>query len=173
MALENIKTLEEIVAIRQQLHREGKRLVFTNGCFDILHAGHVRYLNQARTMGDALVVAVNSDKSVRKLKGENRPVVPEDERAEVLAALEAVDYVFLFDDLTPQNIIDAIVPDVLVKGADWGINDIVGRETVEKAGGVVRNITLVAGASSTNIIEKILRQFGKAAATDPECRDNS
>jgi D-glycero-beta-D-manno-heptose 1-phosphate adenylyltransferase len=161
MALEKFKTLEEIVVIRQRLRREGKRLVFTNGCFDILHAGHVRYLNQARAMGDALVVALNSDKSVRTLKGENRPIVPEDERVEVVTALAAVDFVFLFDDLTPQRIIDAIVPDVLVKGADWGINDIVGRETVEKSGGVVRNITLVAGASTTNIIEKILNQFGK------------
>ena len=161
MGLEKVKSLEEIVVIRQQLRRERKRLVFTNGCFDILHAGHVRYLNQARTMGDALVVALNSDSSVRTLKGENRPIVPEEERAEILAALAAVDYVFLFDDLTPERIIDAIVPDVLVKGADWGISDIVGRETVEGAGGVVRNISLVPGASTTNIIERILRQSGK------------
>jgi rfaE bifunctional protein nucleotidyltransferase chain/domain len=161
MALEKIRTLEEVVVIRQQLRREGKKLVFTNGCFDILHAGHVRYLNQARAMGDALVVALNSDKSVRTLKGESRPIVPEGERAEIVAALAAVDYVFLFDDLTPKRIIDAIVPDILVKGADWGIADIVGRDTVENAGGVVRSIALVAGASTTNIIEKILRRFGK------------
>jgi rfaE bifunctional protein nucleotidyltransferase chain/domain len=162
MAIEKIKTLEEVVEIRQRLRREGRKLVFTNGCFDILHAGHIRYLNQARAMGDALVLALNSDKSVRTLKGENRPIVPEDERAEVMAALACVDYVFLFDDLTPQRIIDAIVPDILVKGADWGISEIVGRETVEKAGGAVRNVPMVDGTSTTNIIEKILSQFGRS-----------
>lgn len=161
MAIEKIKTLEEVVEIRQRLRREGRKLVFTNGCFDILHAGHVRYLNQARAMGDALVLALNSDKSVRILKGENRPIVPEDERAEIVAALACVDYVFLFDDLTPQRIIDAIVPDILVKGADWGISEIVGRETVEKAGGAVRNVPLVDGTSTTNIIENILSQIGR------------
>ncbi len=162
MKIEKIKTLEEVVEIRQRLRREGQKLVFTNGCFDILHVGHVRYLNQARSMGDALVLALNSDKSVRTLKGAHRPIVPEDERAEVVAALASVDYVFLFDDLTPGRIIDVIVPDVLVKGADWGISEIVGRETVEKAGGVVRNIPLVEGTSTTNIIEKIVSQFGSS-----------
>jgi rfaE bifunctional protein nucleotidyltransferase chain/domain len=163
MALEKIKTLAEVVQIRQRLRSEGKKLVFTNGCFDILHAGHVRYLNQARALGGALVLALNSDKSVRTLKGEDRPIVPEDERAEILAALACVDYIFIFDDLTPQRVIDAIVPDILVKGADWGISEIVGRETVEKAGGVVRNLPLVEGTSTTNIISKILSQFGKSA----------
>jgi rfaE bifunctional protein nucleotidyltransferase chain/domain len=161
MSKDRIKTLEEMVEIRQQLRREGKKLVFTNGCFDILHAGHVRYLNQARALGDALVVALNSDDSVRTLKGANRPIVPENERAEVLAALACADYIFLFDDLTPQRVIDAIVPDILVKGADWGISEIVGRETVEKAGGEVCNLPLVEGTSTTNIIQKILSQFGK------------
>jgi D-beta-D-heptose 7-phosphate kinase/D-beta-D-heptose 1-phosphate adenosyltransferase len=161
MAMEKIKTLEEMVEIRQQLRREGKKLVFTNGCFDILHAGHARYLNQARALGDVLVLGLNSDISVRTLKGENRPIVPEIERAEVLAALACVDYIFLFDDLTPQRVIDAIVPDILVKGADWGISEIVGRETVEKAGGEVRSLPLVEGTSTTNIIQKILSQFGK------------
>jgi D-beta-D-heptose 7-phosphate kinase/D-beta-D-heptose 1-phosphate adenosyltransferase len=163
MAIEKIKTLAEVVQIRQRLRSEGKKLVFTNGCFDILHAGHVRYLNRARALGEALVLALNSDKSVRTLKGENRPIVPEDERAEIMAALACVDYIFLFDDLTPQRVIDAIVPDILVKGADWGISEIVGRETVEKAGGVVRNLPLVAGTSTTNIINRILSQFGKSA----------
>jgi rfaE bifunctional protein nucleotidyltransferase chain/domain len=161
MSTDRIKTLEELLEIRQQLRREGKKLVFTNGCFDILHAGHVRYLNQARAMGDVLVLALNSDDSVRTLKGANRPIVPENERAEVLAALACVDYIFLFDDLTPQRVIDAIVPDILVKGADWGISEIVGRETVEQAGGEVRSLPLVEGASTTNIIQKILSQFGK------------
>lgn len=161
MATEKIKSLEEVVQIRQQLRRQGKKLVFTNGCFDILHVGHVRYLNQARALGDALVLGLNSDVSVRRNKGENRPIVPEAERAEVLSALACIDYIFLFDDLTPQRVIDAIVPDILVKGADWGINEIVGRETVEKAGGLVRNIPIVEGSSTTNIIQKILTHFGK------------
>jgi rfaE bifunctional protein nucleotidyltransferase chain/domain len=164
MSMAKIKSLDEIVLIRQRLRSEGKKLVFTNGCFDILHAGHVRYLNQARAFGDALILGLNSDKSVRALKGEGRPIVPEDERAEVLAALACIDFIFVFDDLTPQRVIDAIVPDILVKGADWGISEIVGRETVEKAGGSVRNISLVEGASTTNIIHKILSQFGKASS---------
>jgi rfaE bifunctional protein nucleotidyltransferase chain/domain len=164
MSMAKIKSLDEIVLIRQRLRSEGKKLVFTNGCFDILHAGHVRYLNQARSLGDALVLGLNSDKSVRVLKGEGRPIVPEDERAEVLAALACIDFIFIFDDLTPQRVIDAIVPDILVKGADWGISEIVGRETVEKAGGSVRNIPLVEGISTTNIIHKILSQFGKACS---------
>jgi D-beta-D-heptose 7-phosphate kinase/D-beta-D-heptose 1-phosphate adenosyltransferase len=165
MSMEKIKTLDEIVLIRQRLRSEGKKLVFTNGCFDILHAGHVRYLNEARALGDALVLGLNSDESVRVLKGEGRPIVPEDERAEVLAALACIDFIFVFDDLTPQRVIDAIVPDILVKGADWGISEIVGRETVEKAGGSVRNIPLVEGTSTTNIIHKILSQFGKSAGS--------
>ncbi len=160
MIIEKLKSLDEMVRIRSKLRNEGKKLVFTNGCFDILHVGHVRYLNQARTLGDALVLALNSDGSVRNLKGAGRPVVPEMERAEILAALGCVDYVFLFDDSTPQRVIDALVPDVLVKGADWKISEIVGRETVEKAGGVVRNITLVEGSSTTNIIGRILQNFG-------------
>ena len=162
MGLEKIKSLDEIVQIRQQLRRSSRRLVFTNGCFDLLHAGHVRYLSQARALGDALVIGLNSDRSVAALKGEGRPIVPEAERAEVLAALACVDYIFIFDDLTPQNVIDAIVPDVLVKGADWGISDIVGRQTVENAGGTVRNIPIVEGTSTSSIIKRVLAQFGKA-----------
>jgi D-beta-D-heptose 7-phosphate kinase/D-beta-D-heptose 1-phosphate adenosyltransferase len=160
MTVQKIKSLDEIVQIRERLRREGKKLVFTNGCFDLLHAGHVRYLNQARALGDALVVAVNSDRSVREIKGEGRPITPEDERAEVLAALACVDYVFLFDDLTPQRVIDAIVPDVLAKGADWGTSEIVGRQTVESAGGTVRRIPLVKGTATSTIIKKVLTRFG-------------
>ena len=111
-------------------------------------------------MGDALVVGINSDRSVREIKGNGRPVVPEAERAEVLSALTSVDYVFVFDDPTPQGVIDAIVPDVLVKGADWGLSEIVGRETVENAGGLVRNIELVEGSSTSQIIAKVLERFG-------------
>ncbi|MBP1609639.1 MAG: rfaE2 [Acidobacteria bacterium] len=159
MPITKIKSLEEIVRIREKLRREGKKLVFTNGCFDILHVGHVRYLNQARAMGDALVIAVNSDRTVRQIKGEGRPVVPEMERAEILSALACVDYVFIFDDPTPQQVIDAIVPDVLVKGADWAVSEIVGRDTVEKNGGTVRNINLVEGSSTTGIITRVLERF--------------
>jgi rfaE bifunctional protein nucleotidyltransferase chain/domain len=163
MAVPKIKTLGEMVQIRAQLKSEGKKLVFTNGCFDLLHVGHVRYLNHARAMGDALVVALNSDRSVREIKGAGRPIVPEAERAEVLAALACIDYVFIFDDPTPQRVIDAIVPDVLVKGADWGISEIVGRATVERAGGVVRNVPLVEGSSTTGIIKRVLDCFGPKA----------
>ncbi len=165
MSTEKIKSLEEVVRARARMREEGKKLVFTNGCFDILHVGHVRYLDQARALGDALVVAVNSDESVRNLKGPGRPVTPERERAEVLAALACVDLLFIFGDPTPQRVIDAIVPDILVKGADWQIDEIVGRSTVEKAGGVVRNIPLVEGASTTGIISRVLERFGRNART--------
>lgn len=161
MSTAKIKSLDEIVRIRHGLQKQKRKVVFTNGCFDILHVGHVRYLNHARSLGDALVVGLNSDSSVRAIKGDSRPIVPGPERAEVLAALASVDYVFLFDDLTPGRVIDLIVPDVLVKGADWSISEIVGRDTVENAGGVVLNVPLVEGSSTTGIIEKVLARFGK------------
>ncbi len=163
MAVNKVRSLEEVVRIRRQLRADGKKLVFTNGCFDILHVGHIRYLGQARALGDALVVAVNSDRSVREIKGPERPVVCEEERAEVLSALACVDLVFIFDEPTPQHVIDAIVPDILVKGADWPLADIVGRETVENAGGVVKNISLVEGSSTSSIISRILERFGARA----------
>jgi rfaE bifunctional protein nucleotidyltransferase chain/domain len=172
MSINKIKTLHEMLRVRQSLRREGKKLVFTNGCFDILHVGHVRYLNQARELGDALVVAVNSDRSVRAIKGNGRPIVNEAERAEVLAALASVDYVFLFDDPTPQHIIDTLVPDILVKGADWGISEIVGRATVENAGGVVRNIPLVEGSSTSQIIARVRECFGPGAHAAPDTIKN-
>ena len=159
MAIEKLKSLDEVVAIRRKLRSAGKKLVFTNGCFDLLHVGHVRYLNQARAFGDALVVGLNSDTSIRELKGAGRPIMPELERAEVLCALACVDYVFLFDDGTPQRVIDAIVPDILVKGADWSISEIVGRETVEAAGGKVMNLPLVQDLSTSGIIEAVIRRF--------------
>jgi len=162
MTASKIKTLDQIVETRNRLRSEGKTLVFTNGCFDILHVGHVRYLRQARSFGDALVVGINSDRSVRECKGQRRPIVPESERAEVLAALECVDHVFIFDEPTPARVIAAIVPDVLVKGADWDIDEIVGRETVERAGGVVRNIPLAPGASTSSILQRVLDRFGTA-----------
>jgi D-beta-D-heptose 7-phosphate kinase/D-beta-D-heptose 1-phosphate adenosyltransferase len=146
----------ELLIERERLRREGKRLVFTNGCFDLLHPGHVRYLAHARSLGDALAVALNSDASVRALKGEGRPVLNQDERAEVLAALEAVDYVTVFDEETPRELIAALLPDLLVKGGDWPIEEIVGREEVEAAGGQVLSLPFVEGSSTTDIIKRIV-----------------
>jgi D-glycero-beta-D-manno-heptose 1-phosphate adenylyltransferase len=130
-------------------------VVFTNGCYDLLHPGHVRLLERGRELGDVLVVGLNSDRSVRALKGIARPLLPEDERAELLAALGAVDYVVVFDQETPRELIAALLPDVLVKGADWGAGEIVGREEVEAAGGRVVSIALEPGYSTTKILEQI------------------
>ena len=135
--------------------RRNRRVVFTNGCFDLLHPGHVRCLEQARALGDLLIVAINSDASVRRMKGAERPVMPEGERAEVLAALAAVDYVTVFEEDTPREIIARLVPDVLVKGRDWGPDQIVGRAEVETAGGRVVSIPLEPGWSTTGLLEKI------------------
>lgn len=146
---------DEIAAARKLLQEQGRRLVFTNGCFDLLHLGHISYLEEARRQGDALVVAVNTNASVQRSKGPTRPMIPQDERAELLAGLECVDYVTLFDEETPKEVIDAIIPHVLVKGADWPIDQIVGRQTVESNGGMVRNIPLVEGRSTSAIIAKV------------------
>jgi D-beta-D-heptose 7-phosphate kinase/D-beta-D-heptose 1-phosphate adenosyltransferase len=135
--------------------RNGERVVFTNGCFDLLHPGHIRCLEQARALGDLLVVAINGDASVRQLKGDGRPLVPQEERAEILAALAAVDYVVTFDAPTPRELIARLLPDVLVKGGDWGPDEIVGREEVEAAGGRVVSVPLVPGYSTSGILEKI------------------
>ncbi|HEV2762100.1 MAG TPA: D-glycero-beta-D-manno-heptose 1-phosphate adenylyltransferase [Pyrinomonadaceae bacterium] len=140
---------------RARLRGEGRRLVFTNGCFDLLHVGHVRYLEAARALGDALLVAINSDRSVRELKGEGRPVMGQQERAELLAALAAVDCVTVFDELSPRTLIAEVLPDVLVKGGDYGLDEIHGREEVEAAGGRVLALPFVEGASTTSIIERI------------------
>lgn len=150
-----VVTLEEAVAWREALGRQGRRVVFTNGVFDILHPGHVRYLARARACGDALVVAVNSDRSVRANKGPTRPVHPEAERAEVVAALAAVDVALVFDDNTPHAIIGAIQPDVLVKGADWPADQIVGRDIVEARGGVVIRMPVEQGHSTTAVLKKL------------------
>jgi rfaE bifunctional protein nucleotidyltransferase chain/domain len=135
--------------------RRNRRVVFTNGCFDLLHPGHIRCLEKARALGDLLIVAINSDASVRRMKGAGRPVMPETERAEVLAALAAVEFVTVFEEDTPREIIAKILPDVLVKGGDWGPDQIVGRAEVEAAGGRVVSIPLEPGYSTTQIIEKI------------------
>jgi D-glycero-beta-D-manno-heptose 1-phosphate adenylyltransferase len=152
-------TREEIKSVRNKLMLEGKSVVFTNGCFDILHAGHVDYLAKAKECGDILILGLNSDKSVRSIKGEKRPIVTEEERAFILSNLKSVDYVTLFDEDTPFEIISAIIPDVLVKGADWPIDQIVGRDVVESNGGVVKTIKFVNQASTTNIIKTILERY--------------
>jgi len=154
---EKIKDLETLISERQRLRREGKRVVFTNGCFDLLHPGHVRYLAEARSLGDALIVALNSDRSVRALKGKGRPILNEQERAEVMAALACVSYVTIFDEETPREVIARLLPDVLVKGGDWSIDTIVGREEVEVAGGQVLSLRYINGSSTTDIIERIRR----------------
>lgn len=146
---------EELILHVAEHKRNGKRVVFTNGCFDLLHPGHIRGFEQARMLGDVLVVAINSDSSVKFLKGEERPIIPQEERAEILAALEAVDYVVVFDEITPREIIKRVLPNVLIKGGDWGENEIVGREEVEAAGGRVVSIPLEPGYSTSGIIEKI------------------
>ena len=142
-------------AVAARLRAEGRRVVFTNGVFDLLHPGHVRYLQAARAEGDALIVAVNSDRSVRGNKGPDRPVTPERERAELIAALACVDAVTIFDEPTPAAVIAAVQPDVLVKGADWAADAIVGRETVEARGGRVVRVTIEPGWSTTTILERI------------------
>ena len=146
-----------MLAERERLRAAGRRLVFTNGVFDLLHVGHVRYLTQARGLGDALVVAINSDRTVRELKGPSRPVFDEAERAEILAALRVVDYVTIFDDVSPRSLIAALLPDVLVKGGDYGLDQIHGREEVEAAGGKVISLPFVEGSSTTALIQKINR----------------
>jgi rfaE bifunctional protein nucleotidyltransferase chain/domain len=149
----------ELKAEVDRLKREGKKVVFTNGCFDILHAGHTRYLREARKLGDALILALNSDSSVRSIKGPMRPIVPEAERAEVVAALDSVDYVTVFDELTPLELIEYLRPDVIVKGGDWAEKDIVGAETVRKWGGRVAIMPEIEGASTTNIIDRVLQVY--------------
>lgn len=153
--------LDQLLIERERLRQAGKKVVFTNGCFDLLHPGHVRYLQQARALGDALIVALNSDRSVRELKGDKRPILTEAERSEVMAALACVDFVTIFDGPTPLEIISVLLPDILVKGGDWGIDSIVGREEVEAAGGQVMSLAFVDGCSTTDVIERIAQRYGR------------
>lgn len=143
----------------EEWHAVGRRTVFTNGCFDLLHQGHVRYLGEARRLGEALIVGVNSDASVRTIKGSRRPILPASERAELVAALECVDAVVLFDEPDPGALIADLKPRILVKGADWPVARVVGRETVERLGGEVRNLPLVEGRSTSAIIKTILERY--------------
>ncbi len=152
--------LPDLVARRAEWRRRGQRVVFTNGCFDLLHPGHVTYLHQARALGDILIVALNSDRSIRELKGPARPILTAAERCQVMAALAAVDAVTVFDAPTPLSIIEALVPDVLVKGGDWPVEQIVGREVVEAHGGTVYSLPFVPGVSTTDIIDRILSRQG-------------
>ncbi len=152
-----IKTLRELQPLLDILRASGKRVVFTNGCFDLIHTGHTRYLSVARSLGDLLVVGVNSDASVRALKGGKRPINGQNDRAETLAALESVDFVTIFEELDPYKVISALQPDVLVKGGDWPIEKIIGGDIVEARGGRVVNVPFVEGQSTTGIIEKIIK----------------
>jgi D-glycero-beta-D-manno-heptose 1-phosphate adenylyltransferase len=156
-AVSTIKILSrsDLLAERARLRTAGRKLVFTNGVFDILHVGHVRYLAQARVLGDELVVAINSDVTVRELKGPGRPLINQSERAEILAALRSVSYVTVFDDISPRSLIGELLPDVLVKGGDYALDEIHGREEVEAAGGSVVSLPFVEGVSSSRIIERM------------------
>jgi rfaE bifunctional protein nucleotidyltransferase chain/domain len=160
-----ILTLDEAILQFGREKRNGRRVVFTNGCFDLLHPGHIRCLEQARQLGDVLIVGLNSDASVKELKGDSRPLLPERERAEILAALECVSAVVIFDDLTPREVIARLLPDVLVKGGDWADDRIVGREQVEAAGGRVVSAPVVPGFSTTDIVRKI-RETAQASRAD-------
>lgn len=152
-----IKDRADLRKILEEKKGLGKKIVFTNGCFDILHIGHVSYLEEAKGLGDILVVAINSDSSARKIKGAGRPIVPQDERAGILAALESVDYVAMFDELDPYAIIKELLPDVLAKGGDWSKDAIIGRDIVEARGGTVCTIPIVEGISTSKIIDRILK----------------
>ena len=157
--MSSIKTREEIKKIRVQLKSEGKKVVFTNGVFDLIHSGHVDYLVKAKEMGDVLILALNTDSSVKRIKGNKRPILEQNERAFIVSNLKPVDYVTFFEEDTPAEIISDLIPDVLVKGADWAIDKIVGREVVEANGGVVKNIKFINEQSTSNIIKIIKERF--------------
>ncbi|MGA7722382.1 MAG: D-glycero-beta-D-manno-heptose 1-phosphate adenylyltransferase [Ignavibacteriaceae bacterium] len=159
--MSEVKSLDELKAIRQNYKKEKKKVVFTNGCFDLIHAGHVDYLSKAKELGDVLIVGLNSDTSVKRIKGDKRPILLEAERAFVISNLKPVDYVTIFEEDTPANLIGQLIPDILVKGADWTIDNIVGRDVVEANGGVVKTIIFVNNQSTSKIIDSILIKFGK------------
>lgn len=158
---EKIKTKEDLHRIVEDLKKKGKRIVFTNGCFDLLHLGHIRYLEKAKSLGDILVVGVNSDRSVRNLKGPDRPILPDEERAEILSSLGCVDYITVFDELTPLELISSLQPHILVKGGDWTKETTVGKEVVERSGGEVVILPFEEGSSTSNLIETILKRYEK------------
>jgi rfaE bifunctional protein nucleotidyltransferase chain/domain len=151
--------LEELKKIRNDFKQKSLKVVFTNGCFDILHSGHVDYLNKAKILGDILIVGLNTDNSIRRIKGNKRPIINQEERSYILSNLKPVDYVCLFDEDTPENIIDILIPDILVKGSDWSIEQIVGRNVVEQNGGKVITIDFINNQSTSNIINIILERY--------------
>jgi D-beta-D-heptose 7-phosphate kinase/D-beta-D-heptose 1-phosphate adenosyltransferase len=155
-----LKNLDELTELAAQARQNGKSVVFTNGCFDILHRGHVHVLRQAKAAGDLLIVALNSDRSVQEIKGANRPVLPETDRVELIGAMEMVDYVIIFDEPDPYKLIAAIKPDVLAKGGDWSAEKIIGADVVEQAGGRIVMIPYLKGFSTSEIIERILNENG-------------
>jgi rfaE bifunctional protein nucleotidyltransferase chain/domain len=157
--MNGVKTIAEIKSLRKRFREQKKKVVFTNGVFDLIHAGHIDYLSKAKALGDVLIVGVNSDASVKRIKGEKRPILLQDERAFIVSNLKPVDYVTFFDEDTPKEIIDEIIPDILIKGADWPIDQIVGRETVEKNGGEVKTIEFVNHQSTSKIIESIKNKY--------------
>ncbi|MGD1007155.1 MAG: D-glycero-beta-D-manno-heptose 1-phosphate adenylyltransferase [Ignavibacteriaceae bacterium] len=159
--MNEVKSLQEIKAIREKFKKEKKKVVFTNGCFDLIHAGHVDYLSKARNLGDVLIVGLNSDASVKRLKGEKRPILLEAERAFIISNLKPVDYVTIFEEDTPGRLIGELIPDILVKGADWALENIVGRDVVEANGGEVKTIKFVNDQSTSKIIDSILDKFGR------------
>jgi len=157
--MKNILDVDELLKIRSKLKTEKSKVVFTNGCFDILHAGHVDYLTKSKELGDVLIVGLNSDSSMKLIKGEKRPIIPLAERAVLVASLKPVDYVTFFDEPTPKELIDKLVPDILVKGADWSVDKIVGKDIVEANGGEVKTISFVNDQSTSKIIKLILERF--------------
>ena len=159
--MDRLKSLKEIITLRKELKSANKKVVFTNGCFDIIHAGHIDYLNKAKELGNVLIVGINSDISVKKIKDKNRPIIQEKERALIVSNLRAVDYVVLFDEETPDNLINKIIPDILVKGADWDIVKIVGKDIVLKNGGEVKSIEFIIQQSTSKIIESIITKYNE------------
>jgi rfaE bifunctional protein nucleotidyltransferase chain/domain len=155
-----VLAIEELVAERAKLKSASKRVVFTNGCFDLIHPGHIAYLREARDLGHCLIVALNSDRAVHELKGVKRPILNEGERSAVMSALDMVDYVCIFDDVSPQSTIAAILPDILAKGGDWPIETIIGRKEVEANGGTVISLPYIDGSSTTDIVDRILSRYG-------------
>jgi D-beta-D-heptose 7-phosphate kinase/D-beta-D-heptose 1-phosphate adenosyltransferase len=154
-------SLSELKSVRSKLKAAGKKVVFTNGVFDLIHSGHVDYLSKAKLLGDVLIVGLNTDKSVKQIKGNKRPILKQEERAFILSNLKPVDYVVLFNEETPEKLISELIPDVLVKGADWSVDKIVGKEIVEKNGGVVKNIKFVNDQSTSKIIDLIVDKYSK------------
>ena len=155
-SIKKIHSLQSLKDIRASLKREGKTVVFTNGCFDLIHSGHVFLFKEAKKLGDVLIVAVNDDESIQTIKGTSRPIFPVTERLEILEAIEQIDYLISFPDETPRKVISALLPDVLVKGEDWKKNEVVGRKEVEEAGGKVVLVSLHKGQSTTSLLERII-----------------